>query len=100
MAEVQTYDLSAIRRALPSLADITYMNSGTEGIMAEPVVEKYFDVLGHFERYGYYDRRRISDQMQKARERLAAMLNADVDEVCVTHSGTDGVSIVLGALTF
>ncbi len=100
MASTETYDLAAIRKALPSLAEITYMNSGTEGIMAEPVLREYFDVLGHFERYGYYDRRRISDAMGRARESLASMLNADVDEVCVTHSGTDGVSIVLGAFTF
>jgi len=100
MASTQTYDLAAIRQALPSLADVTYMNSGTEGIMAEPVLKSYFDVLGHFERYGYYDRRRIATEMEKARQRLAGVVNADLEEVCVTHSGTDGVSIVLGALTF
>ncbi len=100
MASIETYDLAAIRKALPSLSEITYMNSGTEGIMAEPVLKTYFDVLGHFERYGYYDRRRISDAMGKAREALASVVYADVDEVCVTHSGTDGVSIVLGAFTF
>ena len=100
MADVGTYDLATIRDALPALADVTYMNSGTEGIMAEPVLRSYFDVLGHFERYGFYDRHRISDQMVKARERLASVISADPDEVCVTHSGTDGVSIVLGAFTF
>lgn len=100
MASTGTYDLAAIRQALPALNDITYMNSGTEGIMAEPVLKAYFDVLGHFERYGYYDRRRIADEMVRARERLASVVNASVEEVCVTRSGTDGVSIVLGAFTF
>lgn len=100
MASTQTYDLTGIREALPSLADVTYMNSGTEGIMAEPVLKAYFEILGHFERYGYWDRRRIADEMAKARERLAAVIGADADEVCVTHSGTDGVSIVLGAFDF
>lgn len=100
MASIQTYDLAGIRAALPSLADVTYMNSGTEGIMAEPVLKAFFDLLGHFERYGYWDRRRLSEEMAKARERLAALVHADVPEVCVTHNGTDGVSIVLGALTF
>jgi selenocysteine lyase/cysteine desulfurase len=100
VASTETYDLTAIRKALPSLSEITYMNSGTEGIMAEPVLQAYLDVLGHFERYGYYDRRRISDAMGRARESLASMIKADVDEVCITHSGTDGVSIVLGTFTF
>ncbi|MGH2458582.1 MAG: aminotransferase class V-fold PLP-dependent enzyme [Chloroflexota bacterium] len=100
MASTETYDLTGLRAALPSLADVTYLNSGTEGIMAEPVLKRYFEILGHFERYGYWDRRRISDEMTRARERLASVINADPDEVCVTHSGTDGVSIVLGAFTF
>ncbi len=100
MASTETYDLTALRAALPSLADVTYLNSGTEGIMAEPVLKSYFDILGHFERYGFWDRHRIGGEMAKARERLASVINADPEEVCVTHSGTDGVSIVFGAFTF
>ncbi len=100
MATVRTYDLAAIRRALPALADITYMNSGTEGIMAEPVVEKYFEVLGNFERNGYWVRRQMDDQFAVARERMAKLVAADPDEVTVTRNGTDGCALVLGAFTF
>ncbi|HLH73501.1 MAG TPA: aminotransferase class V-fold PLP-dependent enzyme [Chloroflexota bacterium] len=100
MTTVKAYDLAAIRRALPSLADVTYMNSGTEGIMAEPVLQAYFDVLGRFERYGYWVRRQIADKMPEARARLASVLNAAPEEVSVTRSGTDGVSIVLGSFPF
>ena len=38
MPAVKEYDLAAIRQALPALADVIYMNNGTEGIMAEPVL--------------------------------------------------------------
>ena len=100
MPAVKEYDLAAIRQALPALADVIYMNNGTEGIMAEPVLTTYFDVLGRFERYGYWVRRQIVDQMQEARTRLATVLNAAPDEVTVTRSGTDGVSIVMGAFPF
>lgn len=100
MASTGTYDLAAIRKALPALNEVTYLNCGTEGIMAEPVLHAYFDVLGHFERYGYYDRRRLASEMVRAREHLAGVVNADPEEVCVTHSGTDGVSIVFGASSF
>lgn len=97
---VKTYDLNGIRQALPALSEVTYMNSGTEGIMAEPVLKAYFDTLGNFERFGHYARKQISGDMAKAREALARVLHADPDEVTVTHSGTDGVSIVLGSFTF
>ncbi|HVB96798.1 MAG TPA: aminotransferase class V-fold PLP-dependent enzyme [Chloroflexota bacterium] len=100
MPAVKEYDLTAIRQALPALADVIYMNNGTEGIMAEPVLATYFDTLGRFERYGFWVRRQIVDQMQEARARLAAVLNAAPDEVTVTRSGTDGVSIVMGAFPF
>ncbi|MBX6772416.1 MAG: aminotransferase class V-fold PLP-dependent enzyme [Chloroflexi bacterium] len=100
MASTSTYDLAAIRRALPALAEVVYMNSGTEGIMAEPVLQAYFAVLGHFERYGYWDRPRIAGAFAEARQRLANLINADPDEVGVTHGGTDGVSIVLGSFGF
>jgi selenocysteine lyase/cysteine desulfurase len=100
MANVQTYDLAAIRAALPALADVTYMNSGTEGIMAEPVLKSYLDVLTRFERYGHYARHELVGEFVKARERCAALVNAEPSEVGVTRSGTDGCSFVIGAFDF
>jgi L-cysteine/cystine lyase len=82
---------------LPALAEITYMNSGTEGIMAEPVLRRYFDELGRFERYGYYYRGDHRGEFAETRARLARVVNAQAEEVSVTRSGTDGCAIVLGA---
>ncbi|HEX5417060.1 MAG TPA: aminotransferase class V-fold PLP-dependent enzyme, partial [Chloroflexota bacterium] len=100
MAQTATYDLAKIRAALPALNDVTYMNSGTEGIMAEPVRAAYFAVLERFEQYGHYARKELDPQFALARERLAALVNAEPSEACVTRSGTDGCSIVLGALSY
>lgn len=100
MVSVSTYDLQAIRQALPALAELTYMNSGGEGIMAEPVLKSYVEGLERFERYGYWIRRTVEADYVRARERIAALVAADPDEVAVTRSGTDGVAIVLGAFDF
>jgi len=100
MAQTATYDIEKIRAALPALANVTYMNSGTEGIMAEPVREAYFAVLERFEQYGHYARKELDPQFALARERLAALVNAEPSETSVTRSGTDGCSFVLGAFDF
>jgi selenocysteine lyase/cysteine desulfurase len=100
MATTATYDLAAARRNLPALNDVTYMNSATEGIMAEPVLASYFESLGRFERYGYWLRREFEKAIPTARQRIATLLSADPDEVCITHSGTEGCSFVIGATDF
>ena len=100
MATTATYDLARIRQDLPALADVTYMNSATEGIMAEPVLASYFEMLGRFERYGFWLRRELEKTLPMARERIASLLSAEPDEVCVTRSGTDGCSFILGAFDF
>lgn len=97
MPATSTYNLATYRANLPALAEITYMNSGTEGIMAEPVLQAYLAELSRFERYGYYYRADHRDEFQKTRARLAEVVKARPEEVSVTRSGTDGCSIVLGA---
>ncbi len=100
MTSTATYDLARLRQALPALAEVTYMNSGTEGIMAEPVRAAYFAALERFERYGHYARAELQGEFSRAREKLAHLVNAEVDEICVTRNGTDGCAFVLGALPF
>jgi selenocysteine lyase/cysteine desulfurase len=95
-----TYDLAAVRRELPALKDVIYMNSGTEGIMAEPVRRAFLEKLSRFESYGHWARMEMADDMAACRQRFARLVNAEEDEVTVTRNGTDGVSMVLGAFPF
>lgn len=98
--QAPTYDLAAARDKLLSLREVTYVNSGTEGIMAEPVLDAYFDTLRFFERFGHWARTQLVAEMDGCRTRLATLVNAAVEEVAVTRNGTDGVSIVLGCFPF
>jgi selenocysteine lyase/cysteine desulfurase len=100
MATRATYDLAAVRAELPALKDVVYMNSGTEGIMAEPVRQAYLDALSRFESYGHWERTRLVDEMAACRQRFARLVNADESEVAVTRNGTEGVSFVLGTFPF
>lgn len=96
----QTYDLAAARAALPALRELTYLNTGTEGIMAEPVLDGYLETVRSFERYGHWARQQLLPEMDAARARLAALINAEPDEIGITRNGTDGVSMVLGSFPF
>lgn len=100
MATRATYDLAAVRAELPALQDVIYMNSGTEGIMAEPVRRAYLEKVSRFESYGHWARVELADEMAACRQRFARMVNAAEDEVTVTRNGTDGVSFVLGSFPF
>jgi selenocysteine lyase/cysteine desulfurase len=100
MTLAQTYDLATIRQNLPSLREVTYMNSGTEGIMAQPVLDDYLKALTRFEQFGHWARVELVDEMASCRARIAKLVNADADEVTVTRNGTDGVSLILGSFPF
>src|SRR5438067_1955617 len=91
-----TYDLAAVRAELPALKDVVYMNSGTEGIMAEPVRRAYLDALSRFESYGHWERMKLADEMAACRQRFARLVNAEEAAIAVTRNGTEGVSFVLG----
>jgi selenocysteine lyase/cysteine desulfurase len=96
-APTSTFDLAAVRAQLPATDEVTYLNFGTEGIVAEPVLKGYLDVLSRFERFGHWERTRLAGEMGACRERVARLVNAAADEVTVTRNGTDGVSVVLGS---
>lgn len=100
MTLTRTYDVAELRRQLPSLREVTYMNSGTEGIMAQPVLDAYLKALTRFEQFGHWARVELVDEMAACRERIAAMVHAEADEVTVTRNGTDGVSLLLGSFPF
>jgi len=95
-----TYAIDAIRRDIPALADVVYMNYGTEGVMAESVLAPYIEMLSRFERYGHFERMKIADEMTRCHETVALLVKCRVEEVAITRNGTDGVSMVLGSFPF
>ena len=47
-----TLDFAEVRTQFPILREMAYLNTGTYGIMAESVLEKYLEVIADFERRG------------------------------------------------
>lgn len=93
-----TYDLDEVRRQLPILRECTYLNTGTVGIMAEPVLTKHIDNIVDHERGGHATQARAIEGYERAREVLSAFLNASPADVALNRNATDGINWV--AATF
>jgi len=93
-----TLDFSAVRIHYPILREMAYFNTGTYGIMAEPVLEQYLEAIASFERRGMAvgDRYRVATEASRAR--LATRINAKPEEIALTGNATDGVTLVTAGL--
>lgn len=91
-------DLAQIRRAYPVLDELEYFNTGTYGLMAEPVLERYLARLARFEGRGMAGVDNVRHEIERARRRLAGHLGAHPDEVALTGNATDGIALVAAGL--
>ncbi len=92
------YDCAALREAIPLLKDRTYLNTGTEGVLAEPVLAEYQAAIARQEREGHAALGWRYAELERAREAVARLLRAQPDTVAFTRNATDGHNIVLQGL--
>ena len=71
---------------------ITNLEHGYWGRMAEPVLAHYQEALARVNRENsWYARRLYGDDYQYARERVARLIGADVEEVALTRNATEAI---------
>jgi len=97
---VPTFDLERVRAALPALQECTYLNTGTFGLVAEPVAERALAALRAFDTRGMAAHDQALAWQEEARARVAAMLNCRPDEVALNSNATDGVNLVAFGLAW
>jgi L-cysteine/cystine lyase len=97
MREPDDQHLARIREDLPSLAGVTYLNSGTTGPMPRPVAESVCEAAmaylseprtgrGHFDR--------AQQVKQACRTALAGLLGCRPTEIALTHNTTEGMNLI------
>jgi len=93
--------LATVRAALPALAAGIYLNTGSVGPLPAETAAAMADVAD----YELTTGRAHTDyfleslqRMEEARAAVAAVLTADVDDVALTHSATDGMNIGVWAI--
>ena len=92
------YDLEAARANLPVLQEWTYLNTGTVGVMAEPVLRKHLEHIADHERFGHATQARAIEGYERARSALANLTRSQTSDIALNRNATDGINWI--AATF
>jgi L-cysteine/cystine lyase len=93
--------LTSLRESIRATREVIYMNTGFTGPSPEPVLTRMREVfekeatVGPASVEGLAQSRAIAEE---ARETVASLLNASVDEVAVTHGTTEGLNVAIYGL--
>jgi selenocysteine lyase/cysteine desulfurase len=91
---------SRVRANYPILGEITYLNTGTVGIMSESVLNSHLNRIAGYERAGHFGEAQAREGFERARERVARLIGATSEEVAMTRNASDGVNLVMSSLQF
>ncbi len=94
------YDCTAVREAIPFLQDRVYLNTGTEGLLAEPVLADYQAAIARQEREGHAALEWRYAELERTREAVAGLLQAPLSTIAFTRNATDGHNIVLHGMNW
>ena len=87
-------DIAALRRELPVLEKVVYLNTGTAGIAAAPVLRRLWEEVALFETEGEVRYHEMQERMDAGRACVATLVGAEADEIAFTRNATDGVNLV------
>ena len=93
-------DIDTVRAAFPVLEEVTYLNIGTYGIMPQPALKTFIELLSDFESKGVASTVNVGGKANETRERLAKLLGASAKEITFTRDATDGINLVLAGLAW
>ena len=94
-------DVERVRSELPAVREAAYLNAGTFGPLPTPVRDAVVGYVERAHRRGRIGRPGLEDWLgltADARAAFARALGAEVEDVALTGSATDGVNLVLSGL--
>ena len=98
MDSAVSLDLDRLRSDLRILNDVTYLNTGTVGIMPRPVLARHLAAIENYESGGHLTQHEAQNGYERARQTLAALIGASAESVALTRNATDGVNLVAAGL--
>ncbi len=99
-AGTNSIDVDLARCERPALADMTYLNTGTSGIVAEPIVDALIENTRFAERHGHRGYEPQKEKIEASRETLATFLGADADEIGFAINATEAVNWIASSFRF
>jgi selenocysteine lyase/cysteine desulfurase len=91
---------SRVRPNFAGLASVTYLNTGTVGIMSGSVLDSHLARIADYERHGHVAEANARDEFERARASVASLVRARPDQIAMTRNASDGVNLVATALQF
>ncbi len=98
MESTSPLDIEYLRQNLEILREVTYLNTGTVGIMPRPVLDVHLAAISRYEIGGHVAQPEAQEGYEKARAALAALIGASPESVALTRNATDGVNLVAAGL--
>jgi selenocysteine lyase/cysteine desulfurase len=92
-------NVDAVRRAFPTLDEMTYLNVATHGLTPQPVLDRYLELISLTAQYGHL--RSAAEDVpayQRARAAVAGLLDVPATWLAFGRNATDGLNYVLGSL--
>ncbi len=91
---------SPVRADFPALADLTYLNPGTHGLMPEPALRRYQSAVARYEREGHFAHYDLLAVRERVRARLAALIGAPPSALALTGNASDGINLVAAGISW
>ncbi len=91
---ISPYPLDSLRSSIQLLSDWTYLNTGTVGVMAEPVLTAMLGYMSAYERGGHTAQAAAIDSYENARNVLAELLGVDPGDLAFNRNASDGINLI------
>lgn len=88
-------DIARARNAIPILSKTLYLNTGTSGLPATPVIEKLVELTRYSELGGLASYYEVSEQAAQARNRVARFIGAAEDELAFTYNASHSLNAAM-----
>jgi selenocysteine lyase/cysteine desulfurase len=92
-------EFEAMRSRFPTLASLTYLNSGSYGLLADTVQAAMLEYLQIRLEKGA-DWEAWVERSERVRAKTARLLNVDPEEIAITASASAGINSLASALDF
>jgi L-cysteine/cystine lyase len=89
--------VAEVRRDLPVLERVTYLNTGTSGPLPRPVADAMVQAVAEqssYPRMGRAYSDLVASTKRAGREAMAAMLGARPEQIALTHNTTEGLNFI------
>lgn len=97
-------EITDVRADIPFLDEVIYLDAASTTPTPQPVVDAMCEYYYHFNsntgRGAYRTAVKATSEMEKAREKIAKLINCDAQEIIFTKNTTEAINLVANGLKF